>query len=137
MTFAKQIIWLVALFFLIYGLIFAIAPDAFALWVTGSAIQGVSAQVDFRATYGGLQLAFGALLALAARDTGTVRLGLWAVILSMSAMAITRTLGIVIDGQPNALMFVYLGLEILAILWGVFALRRLGPNLKTSSESPQ
>ena len=71
-----------------------------------------SGNIDLRATYGGMSVGVGLILfALGLRDH-TIKLGLISVIFLMIGMALGRTIGIVIDGSPNNLMLIYLGLEL-------------------------
>ncbi|NKC00320.1 MAG: DUF4345 domain-containing protein [Pseudomonadales bacterium] len=125
MKLAKLVLWAGAGFFLIYGLIFSIFPSSFSDLVTGSSPNSVSGIVDFRATYGGMTLAVGLALALAARHPSGVKLGLWGFVILMLGMACARSIGIVVDGMPNTLMFVYLVGELLSAGLAWFALTRL------------
>ena len=117
------VIYLAALFFLLYGLAFSIAPNAMSELVTGSTLTGVSALVDFRATYGGMTIAVGTTILYLYR-TDQIRLSLYFVIVVLMAMATTRTIGFVIDGATNSLMYVYLTLELAGSLLAWFALPR-------------
>ena len=113
MRFANGLIWLNAIVFVAYGAGFAVAPEALAIWVTGSAPGTPSGLIDLRATYGGMSIGLGLFFALTARDPSRHRLGLQAVLVVMVCMAGTRLLGITLDGTPNSKMWIYLALEIL------------------------
>lgn len=125
MQFARILIYLNAAFFVIYGLMFGVSPGDFAQALTGSAPDTVSAQVDFRATYGGMTLAVGVILWMLGQK-GQLRLGLWAVAILMACMASGRLLGILIDGIPNTLMFVYLAAEVVVLMLACVGLRQPG-----------
>ena len=113
MNYPKRLVQLTAVFFIIYGLLFAIFPVATSLFVTGSAPNTPSGLIDLRATYGGMSLAAGIIMLTLAQNPATLRLALNRVILVMMAMATTRTIGIFLDGQPNGLMYIYLAAELL------------------------
>lgn len=116
MKFEKILVQLTAAFFLVYGLIFAIHPASLSDMVTGSAPSTTSGLIDMRATYGGMSAAVGILMLLLAKNQSTLRLGLLSVILVLLGMALARTIGIVVDGAPNNLMYVYLVAEIVPSL---------------------
>jgi hypothetical protein len=125
MKLARLLLWLNALVFVVYGIGFVLAPEPLAIFVTGSAPDSTSGLIDMRATYGGLCLAVGLVFALLARDEATVRTGLIAVAIVMGGMAGTRTLGFVLDGDPNTLMVLYLATEILVVVLALWALLAL------------
>ncbi|SHH23773.1 DUF4345 family protein [Ferrimonas marina] len=116
---AKLLVYLTALFFVVYGALFIVLPADMALWVTGSAPAASSASIDFRATYGGAQLAIGVVFLLVVKLRNDVDLALLIVGLVLLLMALGRTVGILMDGQPNALMWVYLIAE---LVFGTLAL---------------
>lgn len=112
MSLATIIIRLSATVFAVYGLGFIVAPEGLAVFVTGSAPAPGPALTDLRATYGGMSLAVGIILFLLASDTGNTRPGLLAVMLLMLGMAAGRSYGILVDGDANLMMYLYLGLEV-------------------------
>jgi hypothetical protein len=63
MDLQRFVIFLAAIFFVLYGIAFSILPAEMSVLVTGSKPQGPSALVDFRATYGGMTVAVGATAA--------------------------------------------------------------------------
>ncbi|MEM7099003.1 MAG: DUF4345 family protein [Pseudomonadota bacterium] len=105
------VIYLSAGFFLLYGLAFSFFPIAMTNLITQGELLGASAQVDFRATYGGMTLAVGLTILFLYR-IGQARASLVVVILVLLAMAVTRTIGFVLEGSTNTLMYVYLILEL-------------------------
>lgn len=112
-----------AAFFVLYGVAFIFAPAAMALFVTGAAPTHASSMIDFRATYGGMTVGLGLIFAICARTPSYSRLGLQGLAISMAAMASGRIVGMVVDGQPNNMMFIYLGLEIVVLAVTLLALR--------------
>lgn len=124
----KVFIWLNAILFVLYGLAFMFAPQYLSMLITDAVPASSSALIDMRATYGGISLGFGLLLAYATRKVQTLEFGTWGIILVVGGMAIGRLLGIILDGSPNTTMYVYLALEIIVVVLAFVLL----PNLKTS-----
>ncbi|EGQ9099412.1 DUF4345 domain-containing protein [Vibrio alginolyticus] len=110
---SKLLVYLTALFFLLYGAIFAVFPVEMANLITGSSPNSTSATIDFRATYGGAQFAVGLALILVLKIKQDVTLALIIVAITLLSMAFGRLIGILLDGQPNTLMYVYLVAELL------------------------
>ncbi|MBK8941977.1 MAG: DUF4345 family protein [Polyangiaceae bacterium] len=83
-----------------------------------------SEAINLRATWGGTGLGLGAFAAWlpAARPWRRFALGLigW----TMASIALARALGFVLDGNPNALQWVWLVAEIVIAAGCVLALRR-------------
>lgn len=125
MGLARFTITLTAAIFGLYGLAFVFAPETMSLQVTGSVPATPSASIDMRSTYGGMNISLALLLASTARDPSLYALGLRGVVLFNASMASSRVLGIVLDGAPNAVMWLFLGLEVFAIALATFALRKL------------
>ncbi|ELC9554900.1 DUF4345 domain-containing protein [Vibrio harveyi] len=116
---SKLLVYLTALFFLLYGAIFAVFPVDMANLITGSSPNSTSATIDFRATYGGAQFAIGLALILVLKIKQDVTLALVIVAITLLFMAFGRLIGILFDGQPNTLMYVYLVAE---LVFGLLAL---------------
>ncbi|EID0034533.1 DUF4345 domain-containing protein [Vibrio alginolyticus] len=116
---SKLLVYLTALFFLLYGAIFAVFPVDMANLITGSSPNSTSATIDFRATYGGAQFAIGLALILVLKIKQDVTLALVIVAITLLSMAFGRLIGILFDGQPNTLMYVYLVAE---LVFGLLAL---------------
>ncbi|MHA2801278.1 DUF4345 domain-containing protein [Vibrio harveyi] len=116
---SKLLVYLTALFFLLYGAIFAVFPVDMSNLITGSSPNSTSATIDFRATYGGAQFAIGLALILVLKIKQDVTLALIIVAITLLSMAFGRLIGILFDGQPNTLMYVYLVAE---LVFGLLAL---------------
>mgnify|MGYP000847613113 CR=1 FL=1 len=121
---SKLLVYLTALFFLFYGAIFVVFPIEMANLITDSSPNSTSATIDFRATYGGAQFAIGLALILVLKIKQDITLALIIVAITLLSMAFGRLIGILVDGQPNTLMYVYLVAE---FVFGLLAL-----YLKTS-----
>jgi uncharacterized protein YjeT (DUF2065 family) len=125
MIYARALLWLNSVVFVLYGVGFALFPESASQFVTGSAPLSTSGLIDMRATYGGLCLAAGVVFALLARDAATIRTGLVVLVIVIGGMAASRALGFFLDGSPNTLMVLYLATEVLVLLLAIWALRLL------------
>jgi ribosomal protein S18 acetylase RimI-like enzyme len=98
------------------------------------ALSSASAEQDVRAVYGGLQLACGLLLALAAgASEAAVRAGLAAQLALYGGLAGARLLGLALTGAPGALGAALHAGELVALGAGTIAWRRLAraPRART------
>lgn len=109
---AKFLIYATGYFFVIYGGLFTLMPHELATLITGATPQANSATIDFRATYGGLQVAVGCILLLIMKLRKDIDLALFIVAITLLFMAVGRAFGILIDGQANLMMFIFLVAEI-------------------------
>ena len=87
-------------------------------------LSSTSSIIDIRATYGGMSIGVGSILYLLARGESTLRTGLLAVLLVMACMASARLYGIMVDGQPNGYMHLYLILALVAVGLSIVLLRK-------------
>lgn len=124
---SKLLVYLTALFFLFYGVIFAVSPVAMANLITGSSPNSTSATIDFRATYGGAQFAIGLASILVLKIKQDVNLALIIVAITLLSMAFGRLIGILLDGQPNTLMYVYLVAELVLGLLALYLRKSVAP----------
>ncbi|MEM6583044.1 MAG: DUF4345 family protein [Pseudomonadota bacterium] len=122
MNLERFVIFLAAFFFLLYGLAFALLPSGMAMIVTGSGPEGVSALIDFRATYGGLNIAVGLVL-FYLFTIKQLRACLVVIIVVLLSMAVTRTIGLLLDGSGNLFMYLFLVLEIVGAALAAIAMR--------------
>ncbi|MEM9177033.1 MAG: DUF4345 domain-containing protein [Myxococcota bacterium] len=122
-SFGPILIRLNAGFFVVYGLLFVFVPEPLATTITGGAPSTASGMIDLRATYGGMSIAVGWMLAAFARDEALHATGLRAVAATLLCMAGGRTVGIVVDGNPNTWMWIYLAAEIAVAAAALVALR--------------
>ena len=112
MKFAQLLVWSVGLVFVIYGLLFALAPTYMASVVTNAVPVTNTGLIDMRATYGGMSIAVGIILIALG-----VRYALWSQALLFSAitlvcMAAGRIIGMLIEGDAAFSMYVYFVLEV-------------------------
>ena len=111
MKLTALVIWVAAIFFITYGLAFAIAPSWMFSIVTGGELISISSLVDLRATYGGMTIAVGITILYLYRR-GSIDAGLTIITVVLLSMAVTRLLGFIIDGGANVIMYAYFALEI-------------------------
>ena len=128
MKIEKIFVLFTAAFFFVYGVLFALFPSSLAENVTGSVPGTASGLIDMRATYGGMSIAMGVVMFLLANNQETLRLGLLTVIAALLGMAASRTLGLIVDGNPNKLMYVYLIAEVVLSIVAVLLYRRIGTD---------
>jgi len=124
MKFPTLLLWINAALFLGFGAGFILAPDFFALAITGASPGSASAQIDMRATYGGMGLGIGLWFGHCARRNATVELGLVAARLILGATAAARLFGMFVDGAANPFMYLLLGAELLFVALLTLALRQ-------------
>lgn len=125
MNLNKLFIAVFALFFVAYGVVFIGWPNTMLHWVTGGAVDTQSGVIDLRATYGGMSLAVGVLLWWLAQSASLHLLGLKFIRLLMLMMAFGRLIGLIVDGNPNWVMWLYLSLEIIAVVISSYLSKRL------------
>ncbi len=125
MRFATNLLWIDAALFSIFGLGFIVAPGVLAVWLTGGLPATSDAMTDMRATYGGMGLGVGLSIAFCARQRETIFAGLCGVVLILGAIALARTLGVIVEGGANAPVWGMLGLEVLFVSLQCVALKRL------------
>ncbi|AIW14094.1 DUF4345 domain-containing protein [Vibrio tubiashii] len=128
---SKLLVYLTALFFLFYGAIFVVFPIEMANLITGSSPNSTSATIDFRATYGGAQFAIGLALILVLKIKQDITLALIIVAITLLSMAFGRLIGILVDDQPNTLMYVYLVAEFVFGLLALYLKTSMAPKSNT------
>ena len=134
---SKLFILINASIFVIYGSVFVFFPLEALNEVVTDTLSSTSSIIDIRATYGGMSIGVGSILYLLARSESTLRTGLLAVLLVMACMASARLYGIMVDGQPNGYMHLYLILELAAVGLSIILLRlqKSGPEGNPKADS--
>lgn len=112
MNMAKLLIHATGLFFALYGTAFTFFPIEMASLVTDGSPSTPSGLIDLRATYGGMSIAMGATILVLGSRAELVSLGLLVVAVVLLAMAGARILGMMLDGTPNTVMYIYLAAEL-------------------------
>ena len=100
-------------FFLLYGLVFALFPTEMSWLVTSASPQSSSGLIDLRATYGGMSIAVGLTILILGQKQIHQSLALLVTAIVLFSMAATRILGIVVDRDPNWIMWLYLAGELI------------------------
>ena len=98
---------------MLYGAVFTLYPMEAAFLVTDAAPGTSSALIDMRATYGGMSIAVGITILLLASRSQLLGQALLVTGVVLLGMAAGRVLGMIIDGEPNTFMYLYLLGELL------------------------
>lgn len=104
---SKWLVYATGIFFLGYGILFTLFPIEASSFVTGGSPQVPSGITDMRATYGGMSIAASIIMFILGSRNESLSFGLSVVAITLYAMAFTRLLGMMIDGDPNVLMYLY------------------------------
>ena len=124
MTLAKGGLLFGAVVFMGIGLGFLVVPVQWASLVEIS-LPTAMARTDFRATYGGFDLAMGVFLWLCALRTEWIRPGVVALGLAAAGFGGGRLLGILLEGTASPLMLAFATIEMASALLAFYVLRRL------------
>lgn len=133
MTIAKYGLALAALVFVGIGLGFLLVPVQWAALVDIS-LPTAMARTDFRATYGGFDLAVGVFLGFCALRADWVRPGLWALALAAAGFGAGRLVGILVEGTATPLMLTFLVIEWAIALVTFYVWRRLARGTTGTTE---
>jgi hypothetical protein len=125
MRFAVILLWITCVLFVAFGIGFVTAPRELANLITGGAPVTPSAIIDMRAVYGGVALGMGLFFGLCAGRAEWVRPGLFGSLLVIACIGAARAVGLVVDGQPNAFMLLFLSTEVASVGLIIVALRNL------------
>ncbi len=121
----KILLWINCVLFIAFGLAFALTPQWFATLFTGAAPSTNSGVIDMRAVYGGVALALAYVFAQCAANSAYTKLGVQSILAVMTGLATARSLGIVLDGQPNVIMLLLLASEVIMTIIAFIAFKRL------------
>jgi hypothetical protein len=124
MTLAKGGLMFAAVVFVGIGLGFLVVPVQWASLVEIS-LPTAMARTDFRATYGGFDLAMGVFLGLCAFRTEWIRPGVVALGIAAAGFGGGRLIGILVEGTASPLMLVFVVIETASALLAFYVLRRL------------
>ena len=119
---AKVVLWLLGLGFLGLGSWALVAPHSFSELVQFS-LNSSLAVTELRAFYGGLELGLGIFFILGALRPDLTKAALTAGAIAMSAVALGRLFGVLVDDSTSTLMFSVLGIEIVSAAACIWALR--------------
>lgn len=121
MVLARAILWLLTLGFAGFGAAYAFWPTAMAA-MTDITLPTASAQIDFVATYSGLQLGLATFLGLCARrDAAGVRSGLLASGCALLGLAIARASALLWSDDAGSAIYAGVAIEVVGAalaFWG-------------------
>ena len=123
MKIARNIVLGFGLFYIVFGLCFALAPVKFFAMSTGETLKSPAGISEIRAVYGGLGIGAGIWMFICHREN--IRLGLLGLIFTTGSIAVFRTVGLVIDGAVESTGILYLLSEVAITLTGFASLKAL------------
>jgi hypothetical protein len=121
---ARLSLSLTALVYAGFGFAFLVWP-ALITWA-GVELTSPAAHTEIRAFYGGLEIGLALFFVLAATRRAWFRPGLVAQAASLGGLALGRVFGVIVDGEPEPLLYLLITAETIGALIGLVALRRLG-----------
>ncbi len=119
----RLVLWLAALLFAAFGLLFALFPHQTAP-VVDIQLSSPTATADFVATYGGFEIGFAVFLFTCLRTDERVRIGLWASGWAVAGFAVTRALAILVLGGVKPVLYRALVFETVSAALAFWAARR-------------
>lgn len=109
---------------LLFGVVYVVAPDVMLERIGSFPDLGPEATTDVRATYGGLQIALGIVVLWCAGSPDRRATGLLVAAVTMGSLAVSRTIGLLVDREPTIEMTGAAALEAAWCLLAVLLLRR-------------
>jgi Domain of unknown function (DUF4345) len=109
--------------FVAFGVAFLLAPAKLAS-LADLAASGKNGLIELRAFYGGIEIGFGVYLGIAALRPSWHVAALWAAILSLAGVVAARIYGISVEGSASAMIYVFLAVEIGAVVAASFGLAK-------------
>jgi hypothetical protein len=109
--------------FVAFGVAFLLAPAKVAGFADLST-TGKNGLIELRAFYGGIELGLGAYFAIAALRSSWHVPALWAAFMAMLGVVGARIYGISVEGSAGAMIYVFLAVEIAALVLAVFGLAK-------------
>ena len=121
MKLPKITLWLTAAGFLLFGVLFLVNPRL--LENTGAQLLTPTSRFEVRSFYGGMEIGIGVFFLLAALQQSWQRVAIYAQVLIFGGLVGGRILSLVLDGVPTPDLLLFMSLEVLALLLGIFSLR--------------
>ena len=129
--FPATLLWVMCAAFAAFGIGFLAAPSELAELFFDAAPTTSSGLIDMRATYGGLSIGAAVFFGLCANRREWLRPGLLGATFVIAGLAAGRVIGILMDGEPNVFMWLFLALEASAIALLGIALRQADQSSAT------
>ena len=123
MRFARWVLWLSALVWAGFGVLFATRPDL--LSGANLVVDDPLARIEIRALYGGLELGIAAFLVWSTRRDERLRSGLMLTAMALGLMALVRLGAIAVEGVSSPLIWGLGAAEAAGAILATVALRRL------------
>jgi hypothetical protein len=123
MSLARFSLGATSLAFFCFGVWLLIAPQA--LGDIGIQLATESAKVEVRAMYGGFEIGMGVFFLLAAMRPGWFRPALVLQVVSLLGLGGVRLISLVMTRGADQILYFFAGLELLAVVIGYVALKRL------------
>lgn len=120
--FSRLVLAIAALGLLGFGVWMLIAPQA-VLAMIGISLQGPAALTEIRAFYGGLEIGLGLALCFGLLVPGWQRPGLALAALCYGTVALSRGLGMLVDGSGGGFLFGALAFEATVCFASLLALQ--------------
>lgn len=117
-----SVLWLSALVFAAFGVLFALDPAGWGAKVD-LGVATPTARTEIRAMYGGLELGIAVFLGWCTLDPARVHPGLMAALCMFVGLALARGLSLVADPGSRSVMYPVIGAEIVGAIVVVLALR--------------
>lgn len=108
---AKIYLILLGIMSVVFGVIYLIAPSSMTDPM-GFGILAPSALTDVRATYGGFQIGMGIFMLWCCIGSGRLYTAMFFALVSVAAIAISRAIGLAIDGDPIDVLKYTLAFEV-------------------------
>jgi len=124
MLFARIVLTATGLMFFIHGLVCFIHPATIGI-ESGLAMPTPGSVIEVRAEYGGLPMALGLFFLAAALQKVQLRTGLLVMVTALGGYASARVLAVLISGQVDTYNLAAIAYEVISLLLGLWALRRL------------
>ncbi|MDQ3063681.1 MAG: DUF4345 domain-containing protein [Acidobacteriota bacterium] len=106
-----------------FGVAFLFFPLLTAA-IVGIELSAPSAIIDFRATYGGLEIGLATFFVICAFKKSWIRPGLVAQAASLGGLAFGRIVGLILDETPQPIIYYLLVAECAGCALGLFALMK-------------
>jgi hypothetical protein len=128
MLFARILLTVTGLVFLVHGLVCFIHPATIGL-ESGLAMPTPSSVIEVRAEYGGLPIALGLFFLAAALQKIEVRTGLIVMLTALTGYATARIIALAITPQPDPYTLSAIAYEVTTALLALWALK-IGSRLR-------
>ncbi len=135
MKLARILVLGFGLFYIGFGLCFAVLPVRFFAMSTDEILRSPAGISEIRAVYGGLGIGVGIWMLFCLREN--LRLGLVGLVATSGSIALFRAVGLIFDGAPEPAGTLFLFSEAAIVLVAAIGLRSLRRDSSTSRSEPR